>query len=149
MLESTSHTASSCPCTRPTRSSILKEGAKLIAAHALDDGVQFVQHQPNPQFRYLVHDDEQHLIVLARQRLLRIQQPVEPKILAIGERTAQVPVHALVGQIDLRRCIGRLRGRAAHLNIQEGTRRQPCSSSRSRAFQSGSWRATSAQKRTE
>jgi len=75
----------------------LEGRTELIPAHALDNPVQFVQHQPHPQLRDLVHDDEQHLIVLAGQRLLCLEQAVEPQILAIGERAAEIPMHALIG----------------------------------------------------
>ncbi len=77
-------------------------------------------------------DDEQHLIVLVRERVLRIEQLVEIEVLGIGQRIGQIPMHRLIAQIDER--LG-LRGGLLHrqvLKTQPGTVRQPASNSRSR-----------------
>ena len=78
-----------------TRASILNVGPKIIAPHAVDGGVEFVQAQLHPQFRDLMDDDEQHLVVLVGQRMLRIQQLVEIEVLRVAQGLAQVPMHLL------------------------------------------------------
>ena len=49
-----------------------------------DGQLQLVQHLLEPQLLGLVDDDEQHLVMQARQRLLRRQQRVELQIVGIG-----------------------------------------------------------------
>ncbi len=78
----------------------LERRIEVVAAHALEHVVELVQEQPHPQFRHLVDDDEQHLVLLDGVGLLRVEQLVELQVLAIGLRGAQVPVHAFVLQID-------------------------------------------------
>ena len=101
-----------------------------------------------------MHDDEEHLVVLAGQRLLRAKHLVEVQVLAVTQRFAEVPVNALALELD----VGPERGlagsaavvaRFGHGKTQAGTCRQPCSSSTSSGFQSGSNEATSDQNRFE
>ena len=47
-------------------------------------------------------DDEQHLVVLIGERVLRIEQLVEIEILGIAQRIAEIPMYRLVAQIDER-----------------------------------------------
>jgi hypothetical protein len=47
-----------------------------------------------------VHDDEQHLAVLGRERPLRAEQQLQLQVIALGLGVAQVPVHRFVVQID-------------------------------------------------
>ena len=46
---------------------------EIIAADTLQRRRQLVQHEPHPQLRGLVHDDEHRLVVLERERLLGIE----------------------------------------------------------------------------
>ena len=78
----------------------LERRTEIIAAHAIDGRVQLVQAQFHPQFGDLVDHDEQHLVVLVGQGVLRIEQLVELEVLRVTQRVAQVPVHLLVAQID-------------------------------------------------
>ena len=85
---------------------------------------------------------------------LRAEHLVEVQVVAVAERLAEVPVDALALQLDVgaERRLARAAGvvaRVAHGNTQAGTFRQPCSSSTSSGFQSGSNEATSDQKRLE
>jgi hypothetical protein len=69
--------------------------------------------------------------VLDGDWLLHRQQLVEPEVLAVALRLAQVPMHLLVRQVDgARRSRGIL---LAHENIHPGTVCQPRSSSWSSA----------------
>ena len=122
----------------------LERRIEVVAAHALEHTVEFVQKKPQPQLRGLMHDDEHHLVVLIGQRLLRIQQLRKLQIVAVGQRFTEIPVNGLIGEVDL---LALLVGRVAHgsdeigaqlsPNTQEGTRRQPSSSSASRRACSG------------
>src|ERR1700721_2258105 len=97
-----------------------------------------------------MNDDEQHLVVLVGQRMLRVEQLAEIEVLRIAQGLAQIPMHRLVAQID--EGLGR-RGGVLHgfqvLNTQPGTVRQPASRSRSRRRYSGSIFSTSRQKLAE
>jgi len=84
IVESTSHTEISCVWVREMRASIFSGRIEVVASHALQCRGQLVQHQPHPQLRYLVHDDEQHLVVLTRQGLLRRQELLELQVFAVG-----------------------------------------------------------------
>src|SRR6185437_1894744 len=111
---------------------------------------ELVQHQAHPQLRGLVHDDEQHLVVLEGERLLRIEELVEVQVLAVGERGAEIPVDRLAGEVHPLGLVVALRAHdASSPNTQSGTRRQPSSSSLSRLRYSAQWRATRCQKRRE
>ena len=78
----------------------LERGVEIVTAHAFHHRRQLVSHEPHPQLRHLVHDDEQHLAVFGRQRPLRAEQLVEVQVVAVGLGIAQVPVHRLVLQVD-------------------------------------------------
>ena len=58
---------------------ILKQGEPRSALHVRDRGAELVDHELHPQLRRLVLDDEQHLVVVRRARLLRREQPLEPR----------------------------------------------------------------------
>jgi hypothetical protein len=45
---------------------------------------KLVDHQLHPQLGGLVLDDEQHLVVVRRARLLRAEQAVEAEVAAVG-----------------------------------------------------------------
>ena len=53
---------------------------------------EFVQAELDPQLARLVDDDEQHLVVLARHQLLRVQHLVELQVLAVADRLVEIPV---------------------------------------------------------
>src|SRR5215813_8019117 len=46
-----------------------------------------------------MHQNEHHLVVLARDRLLRREELLELQILAVGDGGAEIPVHRLVGKL--------------------------------------------------
>ena len=72
-----------------------------------------------------MNDDEQHLVVLVRQRTLRVQELVQIQVLRIAQRVAEIPVNLLVGQID-ERLARRVRIRSCQVpKTQSGTVRQP------------------------
>jgi len=77
----------------------LQRRIEVVASHALQRRGQLVQHEAHPQLRHLVHDDEQHLVVLARQRLLRGEELLQLQVFAVGHRGTEVPVHRLVGEL--------------------------------------------------
>ena len=62
----------------------LEGRAQLVAADAVGRQVQLVQHQLEPELLHVVDGDEQQLVVLAGQRLLRGQELVERQIVAVG-----------------------------------------------------------------
>jgi len=49
-----------------------------------DRGLQFMQHQLHPQLRGLVLHDEEHLVVVGRERLLGVQDGIELQVVAIA-----------------------------------------------------------------
>ena len=74
----------------------LERGLERIGAHVCDGRAQLVDHQLHPQLGDLMLDDEQHLVVprrtlgRARQRMLRIEQPIETQVAAVREPIAQI-----------------------------------------------------------
>ena len=85
---------------RETRASILNDGPEIVATDVFARGGQLVQAQLHPQLGRLVDDDEQHLVVLDRDRALRAQELLEPEVLAVALRLAEIPVDLLVGEVD-------------------------------------------------
>ena len=75
----------------------LEGAAQFIRSDATDRAVQFVQHQFHPQLAGLVLDDEQHLVVVGRQRLLRVQHLVEMQVVAITHGPAEVELGLFLG----------------------------------------------------
>ena len=124
----------------------LERRIEIVAAHAFEHVVELVQEQAHPQLRHLVHDDEQHLVLLDGVRLLRVEQFVELQVFAVGLRGAEVPVHAFVLEIDALFFVIVL---SSSEKTQRGTWRHPCTSSRSSARQSAQWRSTACQNRAE
>ena len=109
------------------------------------------QHPRSPE-----HDDEQHLVVLGRARMLGAKQARQVEVAGVALLGTDVPVHRLAREVDLHRPFEpgrRRRGRALAARhqpyTQPGTSRQPRTSSRSSTFQSGSCSPTSFQKRGE
>ena len=74
----------------------LEARVQRVGADVVDGRLQLVDHQLHPQFRHLVLDDEQHLVVARRlpvaagQRHLRRKQVVEAKVAAVGQAVRQV-----------------------------------------------------------
>ena len=67
---------------------------QLVARDAADGGAQLVQHQLHPQLAGLVLHDEQHLVVLGRQRMLRAQQLIEMQVVAIAHVAREIELRA-------------------------------------------------------
>ena len=64
--------------------------AQIVGDDAIAGGEQFVQAQLQPQFAGLVNDDEQHLVMRGRNRMLGRKDALEIEIGGIGD----VAVHA-------------------------------------------------------
>ena len=122
---------------------------RLVVLEQPPHAIEFVEQLLEPQLVHLMNDDEQHLVVVIGQRMLRTQQFVQIEILRITEVFAQIPMDLLVGEID--EALGPRR-EALHgqlLNTQAGTVRHPASNSRSRRRYSGSSFSTRRQKLAE
>jgi hypothetical protein len=67
------------------------EGRRQVVVSDMSDRrLELVNGQLHPQLGRLVLDDEEHLVVVAGQRMLRIEQPVEMQIVAIAHLTAEI-----------------------------------------------------------
>ena len=86
IVASTSQACTSCSMMRDTRASILKACRSWSRRTARDRRAQLVQHELHPQLAGLVLHDEQHLVVVGRQRLLRAQDLVEVQVVAVAHR---------------------------------------------------------------
>jgi hypothetical protein len=62
----------------------LEGGLSRVASDGFARGVALVNRQAHPQFRNLMLQDEQYLVRRARKRLLRAENLVEMRIVAIG-----------------------------------------------------------------
>jgi hypothetical protein len=62
----------------------LEAGGEAVLPDMLDRRGELVDHELHPQLRGLVLDDEQHLVVVRRARLLRAEQALELKVAAVG-----------------------------------------------------------------
>jgi hypothetical protein len=72
------------------------EGRRQVAgADVGAHGLQFVQHQLDPQFAGLVLDDEQHLVVVGRERMLGRQDLAQAQVVAIAHAAAEVHLGAV------------------------------------------------------
>jgi hypothetical protein len=80
----TSQALLSCSKIRATRESILKAGWNHVTSDSPARRVDLVNRQAHPQFRNLMLHDEQHLVMRAGERLLRAENLVDMKIVAIG-----------------------------------------------------------------
>ena len=74
----------------------LQARTQIALAQMRNRGAQLVHDELHPQFRCLVLDDEQHLVVMLRhaERLLRRQQLIELQVAAVGQAVAQVEFDA-------------------------------------------------------
>ena len=59
-------------------------GREAVLIHQRDRQIELMQHLLEPQLLRLVDDDEEHLVVQVRQRLLRGEKLVERQIIGIG-----------------------------------------------------------------
>ena len=91
-----------------TRASRLSAGARSSVRQQGPGRAQLVEQQLEPQLGRLVLDDEQQLVVLRRvaARLLRGEQQVEPQVVAVGHRRAEVALDALLELAHVR-CLAR------------------------------------------
>ena len=78
----------------------LEAGIQIVALDGADRGFELVQAELEPQLARLVDDDEEHLVVLRRARMLRGEDPVEIEVAAVGLGPRDVPVHGFVRQVD-------------------------------------------------
>jgi hypothetical protein len=69
---------------------------QAVGGHVGDGRVQLVQHQLHPQLRGLVLHDEEHLVVVGRERLLRAQDGVELQVVAIAHVLGEIELGAVV-----------------------------------------------------
>src|SRR5262249_22109746 len=76
----------------------LERGLQVVALHVVARGRELVEHQLHPQLARLVLHDEQHLVVLAGARVLRLEDLVERQVVAVAHLLAEVEMSALVGR---------------------------------------------------
>jgi hypothetical protein len=69
---------------------------QLVAAHMAHRGAQLVQHQLHPELAGLVLHDEQHLVVLGRERVLGAQQLVQVQVVAVAHGPREVELRAFL-----------------------------------------------------
>ena len=74
----------------------LETGVERVTAHMIAGGPQFMQNEFEPEFRGLMLDDEQQLIVMGwiTQRALGAQQLVEAQIARIDQAVLEIQVYA-------------------------------------------------------
>jgi urease accessory protein UreE len=73
----------------------LERRRQVVAAQVVDHGVQLVQHQLHPQFAGLVLHDEQHLVMVGRERVLRVQDLFQAQVVAIAHGLGEVHLRAV------------------------------------------------------
>src|SRR5438105_15936460 len=73
----------------------LETGVERVTAHMIAGGPQLMQNEFEPEFRGLMLDDEQQLIVMGRvtQWALSAQQLIEAQIARIGQAVLKIPVY--------------------------------------------------------
>ena len=80
----------------------LERAAELVVAHRGHRGGQLVQHELHPQLARLVLHDEQHLVVVGRQRMLRVQHLVQVQVVGVAHLVREVELRAFVAHDLLR-----------------------------------------------
>ncbi|KDB52856.1 hypothetical protein X805_15900 [Sphaerotilus natans subsp. natans DSM 6575] len=85
----------------------LERRLQFVARDGADRGGQLVQHQLHPQLGGLVLDDEQQLVVVRRERLLRGEDLVELQIVAIAHVAGEIELRAFVAHDGLAAGCGR------------------------------------------
>ena len=64
--------------------------AQLVTGDIGNGFAQLMQHQFHPQLGSLMLDDEQHLVMVGRARMLGVQNVVQVQVVAITHRLAEV-----------------------------------------------------------
>ena len=80
----------------------LERRLQLVVGDVGHGGAQLVQHQLHPQLAGLVLHDEQQLVVVRRQRMLRAQHLVEVQVVAVVHVVAEVEVGPEGGGVRMR-----------------------------------------------
>ena len=83
---------------RHARQHLQRLGGVVFRDHA-PCSLNLVERELHPQFRGLVLDDEQHLVMGLGQRLLRRQDMVDLQIVAIGHALPEIGLGAVFGRI--------------------------------------------------
>ena len=73
----------------------LESRLQVVFLDGSDGCLQLMENQLHPQFTHLVDDDKQHFIVVSRQTLLTVQDPVQMKIVPVGHLLAEIRVNSL------------------------------------------------------
>ena len=95
---------------------------QLVLRNASHGGLQLVQHQLHPQLAGLVLHDEQHLVVVGRERLLRVQDGVELQVVAVAHAVIKVELGFFIVNDALAwRCAGAGTGRVGGAGERAGT----------------------------
>ncbi len=66
----------------------LERGAQIAGGDAVACGAQFVQAELEPQLARLVHDNEQHLVMRARNGVLSCEDAVQVEVGGVGNVAA-------------------------------------------------------------
>jgi hypothetical protein len=74
----------------------LESPLQVVLAHALARGLELVNHELHPQLGSLVLHDEEHLVVIGRARMLRGEELVEAKVIAIAHLAGEIETRAVV-----------------------------------------------------
>ncbi|MCY1307809.1 hypothetical protein D9M70_577670 [compost metagenome] len=67
----------------------LEGGLQPVVADRADCGVDLVQRELHPELRRLMLDDEQHLVMGLRERLLRVEYLLQHEIVAVGHASLE------------------------------------------------------------
>ena len=72
------------------------EGGRQVAALQVGaHGVHFVQHQLHPQFAGLVLHNEEHLVVVGRERVLGREDAVQRQVIPVAHRFTEIHLRAM------------------------------------------------------
>ena len=90
----------------------LERLGRAVRGNRVARGVQLMQRKAHPELRGLVLNDEQHLIMRARQQALGVENTVDLQIVAIGHAAVERHLSTLAGGViggheTLRRCEGK------------------------------------------
>ena len=73
----------------------LERRLQVVAADVVARRGELVDHELHPQLGRLVLDDEEHLVVVARERALRAEDLVEVKVVAVAHGAGEVQARAV------------------------------------------------------
>ncbi|MCY1355789.1 hypothetical protein D3C87_1601730 [compost metagenome] len=68
----------------------LERGRQLSQSNVLTGGIELVQHQLHPQLRGLMLDDEQHLVMVRRQRVLCAENAPQIQVVAVAHGVGKI-----------------------------------------------------------